>query len=194
MRSSAIDKRPVSEPVFVGPLGLDGDEQAQRRIHGGPGKAVYVYAAEDLAWWSAQLGRQIEPGFIGENLTTAGIDLHALRAGDELHGTEVVLRITQPRDPCAILAARLGIAGFEKRFGRAGRTGVYCAVVRDGHVRRGEPLTPRRGDEPGPAIREILAESYGVDLPAGPNQALTHTARGQHESVWMARKLGLLTA
>jgi MOSC domain-containing protein YiiM len=167
MRSSAIDKRPVSEPVFVGPLGLAGDEQAQRRIHGGPVKAVYVYASEDLAWWSAELGRPIEPGFIGENLTTAGIDLHALWPGDELHAAEVILRVTQPRDPCANLAARIGIAGFEKRFGRAGRTGVYCAVVRDGHVSRGEPLAVAAGGEPGPSIREILSETYGTDLPPG---------------------------
>ncbi len=37
---SAIDKLPRTGPVAVGLLGLDGDEQADRRVHGGPDKAI----------------------------------------------------------------------------------------------------------------------------------------------------------
>lgn len=162
MRSSAIDKQPVHEPVGIGPLGLAGDEQAERRFHGGPSKAVYVYAGEDLAWWSAQLRRPIPPGFIGENLTTEGIDLNALRVGDELHVGEVVLRITEPRDPCAKLAARIGLSGFEKRFGQARRTGVYCSVVRAGTVTTGDPITVVRRKGTGPSIGEIAGARYGT--------------------------------
>ncbi len=161
MRSSAIDKEPTSEPVAVGPLGLEGDAQAERRIHGGLRKAVYAYASEDLAWWSAELGRPIAPGFIGENLTTEAIDLNALRVDDELHVGEVVLRVTEPRDPCAKLAARIGVRGFEKRFGQAGRMGVYCSVVRAGTVRVGDPIAVARGASPGPSIRDIVGARYG---------------------------------
>jgi MOSC domain-containing protein YiiM len=157
---SAIDKLPVDEPVYVGPLGLAGDEQAERRIHGGPRKAVYAYAAEDLEWWSAQLGRPLAPGFIGENLTTHGLDLNGLRAGDELDCGPVVLRVTEPRDPCAKLAARLGVRGFEKRFGQAQRTGVYCAVIRPGLIVAGTVITVRAAGD-GPTIREIVGAKYG---------------------------------
>jgi MOSC domain-containing protein YiiM len=161
-RRSAIDKRPVSERVYIGPLGLTGDEQAERRIHGGPRKAVYAYAAEDLAWWSAELGRPLPPGFIGENLTITGIDLNGLRVDDELRPGDVVLRVTEPRDPCAKLAARLGLAGFEKRFGRAARTGVYCSVVSPGFVQCGDAIAvvPAGTGQP---IREIVAARYGRD-------------------------------
>lgn len=160
MSASAIDKRPASGRIFVGPLGLDGDEQHERRFHGGPAKAVYAYAAEDLAWWSEQLGRTLPPGFIGENLTTEGIDLNALRAGDELHAGEVVLRVTEPRDPCAKLAARVGERDFVKRFGRAQRTGVYCAVERVGTLAAGDAIgVAHRGA--GPTIREQVAATYG---------------------------------
>jgi MOSC domain-containing protein YiiM len=161
MGSSAIDKRPVDEPVYVGPLGLAGDEQAERRFHGGPQKAVYVYAGEDLAWWSAQLQRPLAPGYIGENLTTENIDLNDLRAGDELHCGEIVLRVTEPRDPCAKLAARVDVRGFEQRFGREARTGVYCAVIRPGLIRRGDAIVVVRGAQEGPSIRELVKAKFG---------------------------------
>lgn len=163
MRTSAIDKIPVSEPVRVGVLGLDGDEQAERRFHGGPRKAVYAYAAEDLAWWSAELGQPLSPGFIGENLTTSGLDLNALHVDDELHAGEIVLRITEPRDPCAKLAARVGVPDFAKRFGRAGRTGVYCAVVRGGFICLNDRIVVTRNAGSGRSIREIVAARYGSD-------------------------------
>jgi MOSC domain-containing protein YiiM len=160
MSASAIDKRPASGPVFVGALGLEGDEQYERRFHGGPSKAVYAYGAEDLAWWSERLGRPLLPGFIGENVTTEGIDLNGLRAGDELHAGEVVLRVTGPRDPCTKLAARVGESDFVKRFGRAQRTGVYCAVERAGILVAGEAIVVERHGA-GPTIRERVAAKYG---------------------------------
>ncbi len=161
--TSAIDKRPIGEAVFVGPLGLAGDAQADPRYHGGPDKAVYAYAAEDLDWWSTQLDRSIDPGYIGENLTTRGIDLNALHPGDELHCGELILRVTEPREPCAKLGARIGVRGFEKRFGRAGRTGVYCAVTRPGTIRVGDPITVIDAPAAGPSIRELVAAKFGSD-------------------------------
>jgi MOSC domain-containing protein YiiM len=162
MRSSAIDKEPVAGPVAIDELGLDGDEQFERRFHGGPAKAVYAYASEDLAWWSAQLALPLEPGFIGENLTTAGLDLNGLYPGDELRAGTVVLRVTEPRDPCAKLAARVGVRGFQRAFGRAGRTGVYCAVLRAGYVRCGDVITVVNGVRTGLSIRALVAEKYGT--------------------------------
>jgi MOSC domain-containing protein YiiM len=156
MRTSAIDKRAVDGAVFIGVLGLAGDEQADHRYHGGPLKAVYLYASEDLAWWSEQLGTPLAPGFIGENLTTADIDLNALRPGDELHVGDVVLRVTEPRDPCTKLAARVGqSAAFVKRFGQAARTGVYCSVLRTGSVRAGDAIAVVPGSTDGRKIRTV---------------------------------------
>ncbi len=159
MRMSAIDKRPLDGPVFVGTLGLAGDEQAERRFHGGPLKAVYVYALEDLAWWSEQLGRSLPPGFIGENVTTAEIDVNGLRAGDELHIGAVILRATEPRVPCAKLTARIGVVGFERRFGQAARTGVYCAVAAEGSIAVGDAIAIVRAGA-GPDIRTLVAAQY----------------------------------
>jgi MOSC domain-containing protein YiiM len=67
---SAIGKAPVEGPVRVAGVNLEGDDQADRRVHGGPDKAVYAYAREDAEFWEGELGRALRPGAFGENLTT----------------------------------------------------------------------------------------------------------------------------
>ena len=78
---TAIWKSPVAGRIAVRGVNVAGDEQADRSVHGGPDKAVYAYASEDLDWWTATLGRDVEPGTFGENLTTAGLNLAAAVIG-----------------------------------------------------------------------------------------------------------------
>ncbi len=66
---TAIDKRPVEGRVAVtvpgdAEVGLAGDQIYDRKHHGGPDQAIYAYAAEDRAWWAAELGREIAPGSV----------------------------------------------------------------------------------------------------------------------------------
>jgi len=71
---TAIFKAPV-ESAVVGALGLEGDEQADRAVHGGPDKAVYVYSADHYPWWKGELpGKELAYGAFGENLTVSGFD------------------------------------------------------------------------------------------------------------------------
>ena len=79
---SAIVKEPVEGPVRVEGVNLAGDDQADRRVHGGPDKAVYAYAREDSDWWAAELGREIVDGMFGENLTTEGLDVSGAVIGE----------------------------------------------------------------------------------------------------------------
>src|SRR3954463_8988033 len=72
---TAIWKAPVDGSVAVRGVNLDGDDQADRTVPGGPDKAVYAYAREDTAWWEAELGQAIEAGGFGENLTTESLSL-----------------------------------------------------------------------------------------------------------------------
>lgn len=132
---TAIDKRPVAGTVHVGPLGLAGDEQVDRN-HGGPDRAVYVYADEDAAWWSERLEREIPPGLFGENLRTTGLDVTGARVGEQWRvGDEVVLEVRRIRTPCENLALRMGIEGFHLEFLKSGRVGAMCRVVVQGEVR-----------------------------------------------------------
>lgn len=138
-RDTAIDKRPVDGPVEVGPLGLTGDTQCDSRYHGGPDKALYAYAVEDAAWWTAELGREITPGLLGENLTTEGIDCtHALLGERWRIGAEVLVEVRMPRTPCDNLSLRMGLHGFHRQFSASRRVGAYLSVLVPGFVKAGD--------------------------------------------------------
>ena len=133
-------KLPVARPVPVGELGLEGDFQGDRRLHGGRDKAVYAYAEEDVAWWEEQLGRELGPGFFGENLTLRGVDVSGAAAHERWEVGTALLEVTEPRGPCWKLQAKVGEPRFVKRFAEAGLAGVYLRVVRPGEVSAGDPV------------------------------------------------------
>jgi len=142
---TAIDKRPLDGPVKVGPYGVYSDVQADRKHHGGLDQALYVYAQEDAAFWEAQLGRELPPGFFGENLRTTGIDVNAVRIGERWRiGDELVVEVTGPREPCSTFARWVGGAderGWVRRFGEAGRLGPYLRVIVNGRISAGDTIT-----------------------------------------------------
>ncbi|GLY32946.1 MOSC domain-containing protein [Kineosporia sp. NBRC 101731] len=140
-KSTAIDKRPVTRPVEIGPLGLAGDTQVDRKHHGGQGKAVYAYADEDADWWGAELGRPIAPGLFGENLRLAGIDVTGAEIGERWAiGPQVVVEVTMPRTPCRTFAERMQEKGWVRRFTRVNRPGAYLKVLQSGQVRAGDEV------------------------------------------------------
>jgi MOSC domain-containing protein YiiM len=132
--TTAIWKVPVEGRVSVRGVNVEGDDQADRRVHGGPDKAVYAYALEDYVWWSRELGRELGPGTFGENLTVSGIDLGAMVIGTRWHVGSAELEVTQPRQPCFKLGIRMGDAGFVDRFDAAERFGAYLRIVGEGDI------------------------------------------------------------
>lgn len=151
--STGIGKEPVATPVQVGPLGLAGDAVVNRKHHGGPDQAVYVYRAEDYAWWSVELGRPMAPGTFGDNLTVAGLPGAGAVIGSRLDFGSVELEITAPRIPCNTLAARMDDPGFVKRFMDAARPGFYCRVIRPGTLSAGAGCSLR--DYPGAPVSTL---------------------------------------
>jgi MOSC domain-containing protein YiiM len=138
---SAFVKHNVSGPVHVGPIGLDVDEQADLRVHGGTEKAVYAYAAAHYASWAADLpalASRFIPGSFGENLTVAGITEQDLCVGD-VHGIgSVRLQVCQPRQPCAKLALNFEYPRLPKAMVRSGRSGWYYRVLASGTLQAGD--------------------------------------------------------
>ncbi len=137
---SAIVKAPVTGPVAARGTNLAGDEQGDKVNHGGPEQAVYAYAAEDAAWWGAQLARELEPGTFGENLTLEGVDVSGALIGERWSAGTAELRVAGPRVPCQKLATRIGDPGFVRRFTLALRPGAYLAVTREGEVQARDEL------------------------------------------------------
>jgi MOSC domain-containing protein YiiM len=153
---TAIWKEPVVGRVVIEGVNVAGDGQADLRVHGGRDKAVYAYAVEDYAWWSEQLGRAVEPGTFGENLTVIGIDLSDAAIGSRWRVGTALLEVTQPRFPCFKLGIRMGDAGFVKEFERAARFGAYLRIVEDGDVGAGDEIVVSASTQPdAPTIRDV---------------------------------------
>ena len=136
---TAIWKNPVAGRVKVGGHKVEGDEQGNPEVHGGPDKAVYAYAAEDYEWWSSELGRELGPGTFGENLTLRGIDVSNALVGERWRVGGTLLEVAQPRIPCFKLGIKMGSQRFPARFAVAGRPGAYLRIVAEGEVGAGDP-------------------------------------------------------
>jgi len=142
---SAIGKTTVCGPIEVGVLGLAGDEQADLSVHGGLSKAVYALPCEHLLWWQAQrqahgvtmFDEALAPGYLGENLSLQGLLEQDLFIGDRLDFGDVVLRVTQPREPCGKFNAVMGYAQAAQDMVRSGRCGFYLAVDQPGRLQAG---------------------------------------------------------
>jgi MOSC domain-containing protein YiiM len=120
---SAIWKSPVAGRIAARGVNLEGDDQADRKAHGGPDKSVYAYAIEDVRWWEEKLGRSLQYGEFGENLTTEGIAVNDALVGERWVGT-AVFEISKPRIPCWRLGVRMNDQMFPRRFTEALRPGI----------------------------------------------------------------------
>lgn len=132
--TTAIWKSPVGGRVALRGVNLAGDNQADHEVHGGPDKAVYAYAREDAEWWESQLGRAVEPGSFGENLTLEGIAVTDALIGERWKIGSALLEVAQPRVPCFKLGARMNDQDFPRRFAEAGRPGAYLRIIQEGDV------------------------------------------------------------
>lgn len=139
--TTAIFKSPIAGRRRVEGVNLAGDDQADRNVHGGPTKSLYVYAAEDYAWWAGQLRRELGPGTFGENVTVERLDPAAAVIGERWEVGTAVLRITEPRIPCFKLGMRMEDPRFPARFAAAARPGCYMAIERAGEVGAGDAVT-----------------------------------------------------
>jgi MOSC domain-containing protein YiiM len=137
--NTGIFKQPVSGPVPLRTLNLDGDQQADLAVHGGPNKAVYAYPSEHYEFWRDELpGTNLPWGMFGENFTTEGLFERDLHVGDRLRIGSALLVVRQPRIPCYKLAAKFRRNDILVRFLRSGRSGFYFSVEREGVVTAGD--------------------------------------------------------
>ena len=155
-------KTPVTGRVVVRRLNVDGDQQADLRVHGGPDQAVYVYPFEHYAHWAAALGRDdFKFGQFGENFTTQGLLEEETRVGDVLRVGEALLQVTQPRVPCFKLMAKMNDFTFAKPFLASGRTGFHLRVLEEGDVGAGDTIERVAGDPSLPTITGVLKRNHG---------------------------------
>lgn len=164
---SGIDKLPRLGPVAVSDAGLEGDGVGDTTWHGGTFQAVYAFALEDYEHWGAELGGPLRPGFFGDNLTTAGIDLNSCLVGEQWRIGTTRLQVSSVRTPCGrfqrwLELSRLPAEDWVERFTRRGRPGVYLTVLERGWVQSGDPVevldVPAHGITTGTMFRALTTE------------------------------------
>ena len=192
---TAINKRPVTGPVAAYSLGLAGDEVGDTRFHGGPDKAVYAFAREDLDLWSRRLGTHLASGsMFGENLTTVGIDVNEAVVGERWRVGTTLLEVCTVRIPCKVFANWLMLsghaaAGWMKRFTAEARPGPYLRVLEDGVLQAGDEVVVEHRPEHGVTVstmfraltsdRSLLPRLLQVEaLP------LSVRAKAQESTIW----------
>ena len=140
---SAFVKSTVDGPVRAERLGLIGDEQADRRVHGGPDKAIYCYPVEHYAAWiqdEPEHAALFLPGGFGENLTLEGFSEDQICIGDVLDIGGARVQVTQPRQPCFKLGLRFEHPLMVRAMSRSGRSGWYVRVLNPGGIEAGSPI------------------------------------------------------
>ena len=190
---SGIWKEPVDGPVEVRGVNLTGDDQADRRVHGGAHKAVYAYGADDYRWWSEKLGVELGPGTFGENLTVEGYDLRTAEVGERWRVGTCVLEVSEPRSPCFKLGMRMGTADFVELFDVVGRYGTYLRIVAEGTVAAGDEVEVVSRPEERLTVVE-LAEATHTDDAGLLARVAAHPAVAERWAEAARRRLGRLAA
>jgi MOSC domain-containing protein YiiM len=138
---TSIFKSPVEGKRKISFLNVEGDEQADLRVHGGLNKAVYAYDISHYAHWKTVLHRTSWPyGLFGENLTTEGLLDTEVRIGDLYEIGTATLQVVQPRFPCTKLNIRFGLPDMVERFMAQQRNGIYFRVLGEGSVGAGDSI------------------------------------------------------
>ena len=156
---TGIDKQPTFGAV-IGLEGLEHDTISDRKNHGGPDQAVYVYGSDDYDYFAERFDLDFSPGRFGENLTVAGLASPELRVGDRLSMGDVVLEVTAPRIPCGVFEKHMQQKAWLKSFIAAARPGVYCRVINTGEVSQDMPVTLSTASEATVSIIELFHYYY----------------------------------
>lgn len=153
---SAIFKAPVNKSLKLSKTGLEGDEQADLKNHGGSDKAVLIIPEKNYSFFDVR-----EPfGFLGENITLSDTDESQIRLGDQLQMGNVVLEVSQPRSPCWKLGEINGSQMFVKNYSSSGRVGFYCRVLSEGELEQGLDVKKIYSDQTAPSIQRLFLAKH----------------------------------
>lgn len=157
---TGIFKQPLEQPVWLGREGLAGDAQADRRVHGGPEKALHQYPADHYARLVAAFpdaAPLLVPGSLGENLSVPGWDETSIAIGDVFQLGDARIQVSQPRSPCWKIDHRFAADGMAQFIAEQCVTGWYFRVLEEGAVEPGADFA-RIERNPAPvSVAELLA-------------------------------------
>ena len=172
---TAIWKRPVDGPQHVGRINIDGDDQADRKGHGGEHRAVLVYQSDSYAFWRQHLGRdRLDDAQFGENFTVEGLADDEVMVGDRFRIGTATFEVTQPRVTCYRVGVRLGEPAMAALLVAHHRPGFYLRVLEEGVVEAGDDIRLVRRPDESFSVADIDALLY---LPGKPQADLRRAAK-----------------
>ncbi|MGI9281148.1 MAG: MOSC domain-containing protein [Endozoicomonas sp.] len=176
---TAIQKSEVNEEIYLSFEGLQGDESADRRHHGGPERALHHYPSEHYTYWSKKYGEPAKwkPSGMGENLSSAGMTEDTVCLGDRYQWGEAVIEVSQPRSPCHKLNKRWGIDGLSVDMQGNSRCGWLYRVIQPGAVSANKPLELIERVNHALTILEVCESFFGDPLGKNGLEALKHQNR-----------------
>ena len=138
---TGIWKQPVTGPVMVRRLNIDGDGQGDLAGHGGEQRAVFVYQLDSYRHWEQHFGRDdFVYGMFGENLTVEGLPDAEVCIGDRYRIGEAEFEVTQPRVTCYRVGMRVGEPQLPALLVAHHRPGFYMRVITEGHIEAGAAI------------------------------------------------------
>lgn len=198
---SGIFKSAVAGAVRLGRTGLEGDEQADLRHHGGAEKALHHYPAEHYALLAEewpQCAALVGPGVLGENISTRGLTEHELCIGDVLRIGEAHVQVSQPRSPCWKIDLRLKVADASRFVEAAGVTGWYYRVLQEGCLHAGDEIELLERPNPWLTLAEYwdAVTAHRPDpaalrrIASVPGLAADKARRWQERALWLEANAG----
>ena len=178
---SAYIKTPFSGTAKIDHLGLQSDQQADTRYHGGPDKALLHYAFDHYECWRTEQPQLIEhfvqPGAFGENISSLGITEQEVCIGDQFQLGTAVVEVSQGRQPCWKLAHRFTAAHMVKEVIRTGRSGWYYRVIKPGNLETGDKLELLERKYPQWVVDQVTAMLIGNKNNTSDTAKLTELAK-----------------
>ena len=172
---TAVWKHPVEGPRMVRKVNIDGDDQADRKAHGGEHRAVFVYQIESYRYWERELGRNdFVNGQFGENFTVEGLSDEEVCIGDRYGIGTAVFEVTQPRVTCFRVGIRMNDPRIPALLVSHHRPGFYFRVIEEGQVKAGDEIVKLASGPEEMTVVEIDSLLY---LPGHPRQQLLRALR-----------------
>ncbi|WP_035024208.1 MOSC domain-containing protein [Enterovibrio calviensis] len=163
---TAMNKVEVLGDVYLSDTGLDGDETADKKHHGGPERALHHYPREHYAFWRKKHGDEQDwqaPG-MGENISTVGMTEDTVCIGDRYQWGDAIIEVSQPRSPCFKLNQRWDVENFSVDMQALSRCGWLYRVIQTGTVNQQLPLVLISRPEKAMTLREVCDVFFGDPL------------------------------
>jgi MOSC domain-containing protein YiiM len=132
--TSGIYKHSIGSSVFISKNGIEGDDQADLKFHGGPDRALLIFARAHYPLFESFIGKEIPQGGFGENLTVDYFDEREIAIGDHFLVGNALIEISQPRLPCFKLGRRLESPQIVDEVLQQRKGGIYARVLKEGHI------------------------------------------------------------